>query len=283
MSIVVQFLLLKGYLMNRKSLAVIGVGNMAKAIINGIINVDFPLNSIFLYDVNEAQSTAVQAENVFYSLSLENAIKNADCVLLSVKPQNYDEVLEKILSVPKYKEKLYISIGAGISTDYVKEKLGMVAVVRVLPNVPIIIGKGVSVICRNNSVDDTDFSFVKDIFESAGSVIEIDEKQMNPIIGVTSSSPAYVFKFIEAICDGANIQGIDSPALKSAVCDMIIGSAMMLRDSDKTPTELVKTVASKGGTTERALLKLDEYDFSKAVIDAMIACTARADELGSKK
>jgi len=269
--------------MKRKSLAVIGVGNMAKAIINGILDVGFPLNSIYLYDVNIAQSSSIVASNVYISESIKEAVSSADSVLISVKPQNYNEVLDRISETPSYRDKLYISIGAGISTDYHKDRLGDVAVLRVLPNLPIVIGKGVSVICRSNSVDTDDFKFVVDIFSSAGSVIDIDESQMNPIIGVTSSSPAYVFKFIEAICEGAALQGIDSPALKTAVCDMIIGSALMLRESDRSPSELVSAVASKGGTTERAISKLNEYDFSKGIVEAMKACTARADELGAKK
>ena len=105
---------------------------------------------------------------------------------------------------------------------------------------------------------------------------------MNRIIGVTSSSPAYVFKFIDAICKGAASQGLDEKDLLNAVCDMVIGSALLLKSSSDTPSALISKVASKGGTTEQALLKLDEGGFDKAIENAMKACTLRADELGKK-
>ena len=105
---------------------------------------------------------------------------------------------------------------------------------------------------------------------------------MNRIIGALSSSPAYVFKFIDAICKGAQAQGLNGNALLDAVCDVVIGSAMLLKGSSLLPSELISRVASKGGTTQKALDKLDEYNFDQIVTEAMIACTQRADELGRK-
>ena len=92
----------------------------------------------------------------------------------------------------------------------------------------------------------------------------------------------YVFKFIDAICKGAESQGLDGKALVDTVCDVVIGSAMLLKQSFDTPSELISKVASKGGTTEQALIKLDEGDFDKVIETAMKACTNRADELGKK-
>ncbi|MBO5415728.1 MAG: pyrroline-5-carboxylate reductase [Clostridia bacterium] len=271
--------------MKRTRLAVIGVGNMAKAIIEGILGVGLDIYEIILYDINRAQYTSLSplSEKFVFADSIVDAVERADTVLLSVKPQNYSEILSEIKSSEGYSDKLYISIGAGISTGAVRASLGDVAVIRVLPNVPMLIGKGVSVICRNENVDKSDFLFVKNIFESAGSVIDIDEDEMNRIIGVTSSSPAYVFKFIDAICKGAAAQGLETDGLLDAVCDMVIGSALMLKGSKDTPEVLIAKVASKGGTTERALATLDEYRFSEGIGEAMKACTARADELGSDK
>jgi pyrroline-5-carboxylate reductase len=111
----------------------------------------------------------------------------------------------------------------------------------------------------------------------------INESEMNRIIGVTSSSPAYVYKFIAAICEGAKAQGLNNDNLLETVCDMVIGAAYMLKESEFSANELISRVASKGGTTERAIATLDERDFDKAIIDAMIACTNRADELGKAK
>ncbi len=266
--------------MNKK-LAVIGVGNMAKAIIGGILSKNLPLSKIILFDRTVAQYESFLDHSLIQTAdSITAAVRDADCVLLSVKPQNYDEVLEEITTLPDAEKKLYISIGAGISSDSVSKRLSGAQVVRVLPNVPMLIGQGVSVICRNPSVATLDFEFVCDVFRSAGSVLLIDEKDMNAIIGVTSSSPAYVFQFILAMYQGALAQGLDGKDLLNAICDVVIGSALTLKSSSDTPEEWISRVASKGGTTERALATLKEYQFSEGIGEAMKACTARADELG---
>lgn len=266
--------------MGRK-IAVIGVGNMARAIIGGIVSSDVCVDQFLLYDKNsDAYKDYAGNTRFIFSSSIESAIALADCVLLSVKPQNYPEVLETIRTVPSFADKLYISIAAGITANSVSESLGGAIVIRVLPNLPMTIGKGVSVICENTAASKEDFDFVKAVFAGAGSTLIIDEQEMNRIIGVTSSSPAYVFKFIDAICKGAAAQGLDEKELLNSVCDVVIGAALLLKASSDTPTELINKVASKGGTTEQALIKLDEGDFDGTIEKAMKACTLRADELG---
>ena len=268
-----------------RSLAVIGVGNMASAIIAGITSSNIEISNIILYDKNSSQYEKLSESDVsyVYARSVGEAVMSADCVLLSVKPQNYEEVLSEIAEIPDCGKKLFISIGAGITSESVSSALHDAYVIRVLPNVPMFIGKGVSVICKNDEVDNSDFDFVCSVFKSAGSILIIDEAEMNRIIGVTSSSPAYVFKFINAIYKGAISQGLSDKDLLNAICDTVIGSALMLKHSDDTPDELIAKVASKGGTTEQALLTLDKYMFDNAIEEAMVACTKRADELGGKK
>ena len=264
-----------------KNLAVIGVGNMAKAIIAGIQKSDRKIESFYLYDINFEQYSSLISENIIGAKSIEEAIVNSDCVLLSVKPQNFPDILAEIKKVPESKEKLYITIAAGISVDYIENVLETKNIVRVLPNLPMVISKGVSAICYNDNVSDSDFELVENIFKASGSVIKINESDMNKIIGVTSSSPAYVFKFIKAVCDGALEQGMPNDGLINAVCDMIIGSAELIKSGYGNPEDMVKAVASKGGTTEKALEMLDRYNFEEAISKAMLACTKRADELGN--
>ncbi len=264
-----------------KKFAVIGVGNMAKAILGGVLSSELPISQIFLFDRNSAQYGSFASSVLFVQAqSIADAVCSADIVLLSVKPQNYDEVLSEIQTATDFDQKLYISIGAGISSQSVSERLNGANVVRVLPNVPMLIGQGVSVICQNPSVQQDDFDFVCSLFRSAGSILLIDEKDMNPIIGVTSSSPAYVFQLISAMYQGALAQGLSNDGLLEAICDVVIGSALTLKGSQDSPEEWISRVASKGGTTERALATLNNYHFSEAICEAMKACTARADELG---
>jgi pyrroline-5-carboxylate reductase len=266
-------------------LAVLGVGNMAKAILNGMARSDLALSRVILFDPNSDQYKNLPTASFEYSFapSIADAVRDADTVLISVKPQQYSDVLAEIATVADFQNKLYISIGAGISVKSVTNALGGARVVRVLPNVPMLIGMGVSVICRNEAVDKNDFEDVCRVFAAAGSTVLIDESEMNRMIGVTSSSPAYVFQFIRALYDGAIEQGLpEGDALLHAICDMVIGSATMLKGSDDTPEQLIAKVASKGGTTERALLSLQADGFNRTIADAMKACTARADELGKQ-
>ena len=265
-----------------RKIAFIGVGNMANAIIGGLLRsgaVDCP--HLILSDKFPEKCAPYTEGGAILAASPAEAAAAADCVVLAVKPQNFPEVLDELSRVEGIENKLIVTIAAGITVETVKTALGGAAVVRVLPNTPMLIGMGVSVICRAPDVDPADFAFVSAMFEASGSVTVIDEAEMNRIISVTSSSPAYVFAFIHAICEGAKAQGLDGDALLPAVCDMVIGSATLLRDGGLSPNQQISRVTSKGGTTERAMAVLSERGMADMVKDAMQACTNRADELAN--
>jgi pyrroline-5-carboxylate reductase len=266
-----------------RKIAFIGVGNMANAIIGGLLRsgaVDCP--HLILSDKLPEKCTPYTEKGAVLAPSPAEAAAAADCVVLAVKPQSFPEVLDELSAVAGIQNKLIVTIAAGITAESVRTALRGAPVVRVLPNTPMLIGMGVSVICRAPDVDPADFAFVSAMFEASGSVTVIDEAEMNRIISVTSSSPAYVFAFIDAICRGATAQGLDGDALLPAVCDMVIGSATLLRDGGLTPAEQISRVTSKGGTTERAMSVLYEADLTGTVETAMKACTKRADELATR-
>ena len=132
-----------------RNISVIGVGNMAKAIIGGIISSKLPVANIFLFDKFPESCASFENDSRFtVTKSIEEAVENGDVVLLSVKPQNYPEVLEQIKNASGFSDKVYISIGAGISVKSVSDALDGVDVVRALPNLPMTIGKGVCAICK---------------------------------------------------------------------------------------------------------------------------------------
>ena len=266
-----------------RKIAFIGVGNMASAIIGGLLRcgaVDYA--HLILSDKFPDKCAAYVQGGAVWAPSPAAAAKEADCVVLSVKPQNFPEILPELASVAGIESKLIITIAAGITVETVKTALRGAPVVRVLPNTPMLIGQGVSVICRAPDVSAEDFSFVRAMFEASGTVQIIDEAEMNRIISVTSSSPAYIFAFIGAICEGANAQGLDGNALLNAVCDTVIGAAMLLKQDTLTPDEQIKRVTSKGGTTEQAMAVLTRRDMAGMISEAMQACTKRADDLSKK-
>ncbi len=280
----------------RKNIAFIGVGNMAQAIISAITSKDLGFidwSNIILYNRHIEKIEKYSAYGATVADTLENALNIADCVILCVKPQNFPEILPLLSNCKDVEKKLFISIAAGIDTDTISRAANGAAVVRVMPNTPLMIGQGVSAVCRNDAVSDDDFLFAKSIFLSAGSVVTINEGDMNKIISVTGSSPAYVFMLIKAMYDGACEQGLlrigdnmgtlTSNELINSICDTIIGSAMLMKQGNKTPEEQMMTVASKGGTTERAISELEKYHIYEAVSCAMKKCTERAEELGQKQ
>ena len=272
------------YHINHKKIGFIGVGNMATAIIKGITSVGkYHWENIVLYDVMASKTDEFSSCGATAVGSVKELYDASDCIVLAVKPQNFKDVLAELSCAGDRRDILFISIAAGITTDSVSSALGGARVIRALPNTPMLIGKGVTAICSNSFATEDDVRFATSIFETAGEVINISESQMNPIISVTSSSPAYVFKFIKAICEGAKAQELDSCEILPAVCNMVIGAASMLAQSDKTPDELVSMVCSKGGTTERAVAVLDQFDFEEAIVSAMEKCTERANELSSFK
>ena len=255
-----------------KRFAFIGAGNMASAIIGGLTDKTaagaVPEAQITLFDKNPAQYDRYGTGFVRAS-SAADAARDADIVVLAIKPQNYAEVLDELGRTDTH-GKIFISIAAGISTAFVETYLGSdAAVVRTMPNTPLLIGKGVTALCRNKNVSDAQFDLVEHIFASRGATLRLDEADMNKIIAATSSSPAYIFLMIKAICDGAAAEGIRC----------VIGSAELALRSNKSLDELIRMVTSPKGTTEKALEVFYAAGFEKTVAAAMDACTRRADEL----
>lgn len=273
--------------MNYK-LAFIGVGNMATATLLGITSGTQHIcnwSDIILFDRSPEKIKSYELKGAYIASSIEDAVIRADIVFLCVKPQNFPEVLSEISPIENVRSKIFVSIAAGITMKTVSDAANNAPVIRVMPNTPMLISKGVIAMCRNDSVDDTAFEFVRNVFKSSGHVISIDENEMNRIISVTGSSPAYVFLMIKAIYQGAVKQGLVNEHLTekdiiNCICDVLIGSAELMKSGDRSPDEQISIVCSKGGTTERAISELNKYDFCDGIVSAMLKCTERADELG---
>ena len=151
-----------------------------------------------------------------------------------------------------------------------------------MPNTPLLIGKGVTALSRNEKVSDADFDKIFAMFSSIGKAFELPESKMNAVIAATSSAPAYIYYIIDCIAKEADLQGIDNPETLKIVCEMVKGSADMILSSDKTPDELIRMVTSPNGTTERAMQVLRDNALSETIAEAMRACTKRAEELSKE-
>lgn len=266
-----------------KTLAVLGVGNMASAIIGGILSSGLGTASeLRLYDKMPEKLLPYEKKGAYIAASLTDAAASAEYILLSVKPQNLGDVLGE-LSTIDLEGKTFISICAGVSTSIIEKKLGRpTPIVRVMPNTPLQIGLGVSALCKNSPVTDEAFDFAASIFESSGMVLKLEESAMNAIISVNGSSPAYFYYFIDAMCRSAKAQGLDCDGIVEAVCKTVIGSAEMLMRSGKSPEELIRAVTSPNGTTERAMKVFYAADTADTIDKAMRACTDRAAEMAAE-
>lgn len=262
-----------------KKIGFIGAGNMATAIIDGILRSNtVPANNITVFDIMSEKLEIMSEKGVSVTTSPLEVVKNSDITVLAVKPQNYAEVLSSIKDAVN-ESKVIVTIAAGISTDYISNAVGCnCPMVRVMPNTPLLLGVGASALSRRN-ISDEDFKYVYDMFANGGTVEILDESKMNSVIAVNGSSPAYIYLFAKAMIDYAQKEGIDSNAALKLVCATLKGSAEMLEHSGDTPQKLIDKVSSPGGTTLKALEKLDEKGFYSSIIEAMDACTERANEL----
>ena len=265
----------------------IGVGNIANAIIAAMGslkgNISISDSDIFLFDKLTSQ-TEKYAGRYSVLQSIDECVKSSDFIFLCVKPQNYREVLEHIKDMNEdLSKKTFVSVAAGISTTQICECIGAdVSVIRTMPNTPMTIGLGVCAVCHNDYVEPKKFQNICRILSARSELLVLDESKMNKIIGITSSSPAYVYKFIDALYNAAVEEGLDDPKMLECICKVFIGSAQMVLNSNIPTKDLIRAVRSPNGTTERALAVFDEKEFDKTVLDAVVACNKRADTLGEE-
>ena len=252
---------------------------MAKAMIAGIAN-NYNNINIYLFDILKKQYEPYMDRGFFLCENVQEAVTAADYIFICVRPQEF-ELLAGWIKEVKINNKIFISIMAGVPISKIISLIGHeAAIIRTMPNAPLSIGKGVTAMTRNSLVSDQDFNYIKNIFDNLGKTIVIQESQMTEIVSVNASAPAYVYLFIKAMCDGAAAQGFSGEEILELICLTAEGSAQLLRESGKSPAEMVAAIASKGGTTEAALGVLRERGFEQTIADAMLACTKRAEELG---
>lgn len=267
---------------NLMRISFLGAGNMAGAIINSIFAKNAENYDVTVYDIDKSKYEKFSHLKVNFSSDLYCAVSCSDFVLLAVKPQDIRELLSKISSLGiDLSSKVFISIAAGISTKFVCDVLSScVAVIRVMPNTPLLCGYGATALCKNELVSSEDFDRICTLFGYSGTVSVLPEDKMNAVISVNSSSPAYVYLFAKALVQGGVLQGIDEETSKQLAYQAILGAANMLSShAELSPDELIAMVTSKKGTTEKALMSLNESGFTEIIIEAMKKCTERAQEL----
>ena len=256
----------------------IGCGNMATAIIKGIIRKQIlDAANIIASAKTKATLDRVQKE-LGIKVTTDNleVAENSDILVLAVKPQYYPEVIAQIKDVVR-KEQIVISIAPGKTLDWLQEQFGgNVKLIRTMPNTPALVGEGMTGACRNAYVTDEDYATVLQILGSFGEVETIPENLMDVCVSVSGSSPAYIYILIEAMADGAVADGMPRAQAYKFAAQSVLGSAKMVLETGKHPGELKDQVCSPGGTTMEAVRVLEEKGFRSSVIEAMKACVRKA-------
>lgn len=273
--------------MNQKSVqkktAFIGVGNMAGAVLKAAVSQNYlSAEDIIMFDHYTPQYEKYNKDgvNIRTAESVYEAAKDADFILIGVKPQSDLTGIFGEISSLDLSNKTIISIMAGVKIEKIENLIGKsAAIVRTMPNTPLLVGKGVTALCRNEYVSDDNFKFVEELFKSGGTTVLLKEDEINRITAVTSSAVAYFALFVKSIADGSKKFGLEPENLTELVCETAIGSLQLMHDMDMTPEALIKMVASPNGTTEKALSVFYERNLPEIVAEAMDSCAKRADEL----
>lgn len=261
------------------TLGFIGAGNMVTAILSGVLKKELAKPEEIWLSNRSPEKLVPWTERGVHTTT-DNAVvaEKAQLLVLGVKPQVFDEVLPQV--APFVGGKCVLSIAAGISSGYLKERLPGALVTRAIPNTPMKLGMGATVVAEAPGVPAELFETVCALFSAAGAVAVIPEEQMDDFIAVSGSSPAFFFRMAAALVDAAKAAGIDGDLALQMASQTMAGSAAMLAQSGLSAQELTRQVCSPGGTTLAALTAFDEYRFEEMIGEASRRCAKRSRELG---
>lgn len=251
----------------------IGAGNMGYAMLKGALSSISPENvGVTDRSFDKAESIA-QETGVRHFESNADCVKNCKYVVFSIKPQVYENVVDEIRKFVD-DSKIIISLAPNVSIEMLNGMFGKnVRVVRLMPNTPALVGEGMTGYCYDDALfNEEEKTFLADLFNSFGKAVKVSEKIMSAVVCASGSSPAYVFMFIEALADSVVKYGMSRDDAYTFVAQTVLGSAKMVLESGEHPGVLKDRVCSPGGTTIRAVEKLEECGLRNALFKATEAC-----------
>lgn len=262
-------------------LGFIGTGNMASAIMGGVIDKGlFKADEIIGADpFAPGRERAKEQFGIHVTADNKEVVKNAEVIILSVKPQFYADVIAGIRD-DVTDDQIIITIAPGKTLSWLADQFGRaVKIVRTMPNTPAMVGEGMTAACPNEHMTEEEIGRVKEILESFSRVELVPEKLMDVVTAVSGSSPAYVFMFIEAMADAAVLAGMPRAQAYEFAAQTVMGSAKMVLETGQHPGALKDMVCSPAGTTIEAVRVLEEKGMRAAVIDAVKACVDKSRNL----
>ncbi|ENZ6560263.1 pyrroline-5-carboxylate reductase [Enterococcus faecium] len=262
----------------------IGTGNMASAIIKGIIEKQFiNASDIYLFDVMTEKVTQFAKEiGANVCSSNKELVATVDALVLAVKPIIIEKVVTEIKDDILRNKPLIISIAAGTPIEKLQELLKTeekIPIVRAMPNVNAMIGEGAAAVCGNSSTSEEQLAYVIRMFEAIGRAWQLEEKDFSNFTALAGSSPAYAYLFIDSIARAGVKNGLPKELSNQIVAQAILGSAKMILESNENPWTLIDRVCSPGGTTVAGLIALENQSFISTVIKGIDATIEKDVEL----
>lgn len=270
--------------MINKKIGIIGCGNMGEALLSRLSNVVEKSTALMVSEFDAKRRDYLQSKyRMIVEIDNNIVMKFADVIILAVKPKDVEDLLKNEICCGVSKDKLIISIAAGISTKHIENIIGKdIPVIRVMPNMAATVGEAVSSISAGKAAGAQHMSIAKEIFSMIGDVVEIEEKFVDTVTAVSGSGPAYFFYLIEALIEAGRKAGLDDETAKRLVLKTALGSAKLLEILKEDPALLRARVTSKGGTTEAAIKVFESKKFKNIVMAAVKAAEKRSKELSKK-
>ena len=271
--------------LDNKKISFIGGGNMAQALISGLISCGVKPSLITVADPNSEareQLAAKGLNTVDPTADAKAAVIGADIVVLAVKPQVMKAVVSGFADV--LNKQLVISVAAGLSTALLSNMLGGYSnIVRAMPNTPAMIQMGATGLYGTDDISAEQKQLATAVMEASGLVMWVDnEEHMHAVTAVSGSAPAYMFYFIESMVDGAVALGLDKEQASALAMQTMLGAAKMAMGSEDAPSELRRKVTSPNGTTQAAIESMQANDISRQIVEAMQACYDRSQALSEE-
>ncbi|MBT9477281.1 pyrroline-5-carboxylate reductase [Polaromonas sp.] len=267
---------------SNESIAFIGGGNMASAIIGGLLKRGLPASQIQVVEpFAEQRAKLARQFQVDVSETPGAALSRASLVVWAVKPQTFREAAAQ--TRPHTQAALHLSVAAGIRSDSIAAWLGTERVVRAMPNTPALIGQGMTALFARPAVSEAERQAVERVIKTTGDSLWLtQEDQLDAVTALSGSGPAYVFYFIEAMIEAGTGMGLSPEQARQLAIGTFVGASALARDAAEPPEVLRARVTSKGGTTYAALASMEQAGLKEKFIQAMRAAEQRATEMGDE-
>lgn len=264
-----------------QKVAVLGTGKIGEALLSGMIRAGWAPGDLMVTTRRAERAEELRTQYGVEPVSNADAAKSADTLILTVKPQDMASLLDELAPhVPS--DRLVISAAAGITTAFLEARLAEgTPVVRVMPNTPVLVDEGMSVISAGSHSSETHLARTEEIFKPVGKTLRVPESRQDAATALSGSGPAYFYYLVEAMTDAGILLGLPRSQAHDLIVQAAIGAAVMLRDSGEHPVALREAVTSPAGTTISAIRELENHGVRAALLAALEAARDRSRELAS--